>query len=143
MSRRNSIVDSLVVLLKTIDGTGDFSSNLYTNVENGLKFWDEVNDFPYVFAVPGDETRQYEASDFKWGFLAIPIKIYVKADNPAKELEDIMEDIENVVDANNGFEYSTGKKIEDMQIISITTDQGLLRPIGVGEMVLQIRYEVL
>jgi len=141
MSDRNSIVDKLVSLIKTIDGTGDFSVNLYNNVENGLKFWDEINDFPYVFAVAGDETRQYQPSSFKWGFLSVPIKIYVNSDNSSSDLEDIIVDIENIIDNNANFEYSTGKHIEDMQILTITTDQGLLNPIGVAELVLQIQYE--
>ena len=49
MSKRRQIVDALVVKLKTIDGVLPNTSNLFTNVYNKLRFWDEINDFPSVF----------------------------------------------------------------------------------------------
>lgn len=142
MSSRNDIITALATLIKTIDGTAGFNSNLYKNVEDKLIFWDEVNDWPLVCVYAGDETRQYLPGSFKWGFLSVPIKIYVNSDNALAELEGIIEDIEKIVDDNGTFQYSTGKTIEDIQILDIATDQGLLHPLGIGEIVLQIQYEV-
>ena len=142
MSARSKIIDALVVKLKLIDGTGDYESNLFTNVWNKLKFWDEVNDYPYVFLNAGPETREYLPGDFKWGYLSATIRIYVKAEEPEAELEKILSDIERIVDANGTLDYDNGKKTEDINIMSIHTDEGLLAPIGVGEITLQIMYDL-
>jgi len=146
MSARSAIVDSFVTLFKTIDGSGTFKANLYSNVVGKLIFWDEVNDFPHLCISAGSEQREYLPGDFKWGYLGISIKIYVRSDEyPLGELEEILEDLENLIDANNHLEYDSvlGKNITDIRIASIVTDEGLLAPDGVGELELVVQYEVL
>lgn len=146
MSARSSIIDSLVTLVKTIDGSGSFKSNLYDNVKGTLVFWDEINDFPYVCMSAGSEQREYLPGGFKWGYLAISMKIYVQTDTYAiRDLENILEDIENLLDANNHLEYDAdnSKNITDIRVTSIVTDEGLLAPDGVGELDIIVQYEVL
>lgn len=144
MSARSSIVQTLVTKLKLIDGTGNYRSNLFNNVSPKLKFWDEVNDFPYVCITAGVEMREYLPGDFKWGYLSIAIKVYVKdEDDPILKLEEVFQDIETVLDANNELEYDTNKTTEDIRISAIESDEGLLTPLGIGEITIQIRYEVL
>lgn len=143
MSARSKIVDALVVKLKLIDGTyGTYESNLFRNVWNKLKFWDEVNDYPSVFLNAGPETREYLPGGFKWGYLTITIRIYVKDEEPEAELEKIFTDIEYIIDNNGTLDYGSGSKTEDINIMSIHTDEGLLAPIGVGEITLQIMYDL-
>lgn len=142
MSKRSKIVNALVVKLKEVDGSGDWVSALHNNVENRLKFWDEVDDYPSVFLNAGGEAREYLPGGFKWGHLIITLRIYVEDEEPEAELEKIFDDIETIVDANGNMEYETGKFIEDMKIMSINTDEGLLNPIGVGEVSLQIMYDM-
>lgn len=145
MSARAGITNALVEKLKLIDGSEPYQSNVFNNVTNKLKFWDEVNDFPYICVVPGSETRDYLPSDFKWGFLGISLKIYVKGDEPIQELENLLEDIEKVVDANRVLPYgeTLAERTTEILITSIVTDEGLLAPYGVGEINLQVRYQVL
>lgn len=145
MSARSSIITALVDKLKTIDGSETFQSNVFNNVTNKLKFWDEINDFPYICVIPGNETREYLPSDFKWGFLGISLKVYVKGDEPVLELENLLEDIEKVVDENRVLAYgeSPAERTTEILITSIVTDEGLLAPYGVGEINLQVRYQVL
>ena len=145
MLARSKIVNALVTEIKKIDGTGTYNINLHNNVQKGLKFWDEINDFPYVCITASDETRQYLPSDFKWAFLTVNIKIYVKDENPENILENALLDIETVLDANNNLSYdpdNPGAQLTDIRIISISTDEGLLTPIGVGDMYIQIRYDL-
>ena len=142
MSARSKIANTLVTQLKTIDGTGDWQSNLFNNVENKLKFWDEVNDYPSVFINTGSEAREYLPGGFKWAHLSITCRIYVQDEEPEARLEEIFEDIETIVDNNGNMEYDTDKFIEDMKILSINTDEGLLNPIGVGEITLQVMYDL-
>lgn len=137
---RSKIANTLVEKLKEIDGTGNWQSDLHSNVLNKLKFWDEIDDYPSVFINCGAETREYLPGGFKWAYLMITIRIYVYDEESEARLEEIFEDVERIVDLNGNLEYDTNKFIEDLKILSITTDEGLLNPIGVGEVTLQVMY---
>lgn len=144
MSKRSSIVKALAEKLKLIDGDTPYSVNLYNNSFPYLKFWDEVQNFPSVYCVAGNETREYMPSSFKWGFLSVSLKVYCKGDSSQDELERLLEDIETLLDNNNSMPYNdTGGEITDILITSISTDEGLLAPYAIGEINLQIRYEIL
>jgi len=142
MSARSKIIDALVIKLKDINGTNNYESNLYNNVFNKLKFWDEVNDYPSMFLNSGPETREYLPGGFKWGYLTVTIRVYVKNEEPESMLEELFTDIEYVMDNNGNLDYDSGKMTEDIKIMSIHTDEGLLAPIGVGEITLQIMYDL-
>lgn len=141
MSRRSSIVNTLVEKVKLLDGV-TYSSNVATNVTDKLVFWDEINDYPYICIIPGDETREYLPAGFVWGFLDVFIKIYVKTEEPQDLLENIIEDLELLLDSNNTLEYDSGKFTTKISILNITTDQGLLNPWGVGEILIEVQYQV-
>lgn len=146
MSARTKITNALVEKLKLIDGTGTYKANLFGNVFNRHKFYDEINDFPAIFVVPSSETRDYLPSAFKWGFLNIILKVYVKSEDATVELENLLEDIETVIDSNRQLVYdidTPGAETTEILISSIVTDEGLLEPYGVGEVSLQVRYQVL
>ena len=140
MSARADIKDALVAKLKEIDGTGAYTSNLFNNVKGKLVYWNEAPDYPYVCLTVSNEVREYLPGDFKWGILNVPIWIYIKSDNSEQELEDIFTDIETVVDANQELEYSTGNITEDIRILSLSSDEGLMEPLRIGEVLLQVRY---
>ena len=142
MSQRSKIVNALVEKLRQINGITPYKSNLYgKNVINKLKFWDEVSDFPTICVVAGNETREYLPSNFKWGFLNIALKLYVYGENSHELLENIISDVELVIEANENLTIDTGTTTEIL-ITSIVTDEGLLSPYGVGEVNLQVRYQV-
>lgn len=145
MTRRSSIVNALVAKINdTLDGNAPYTVNLHSNCFNKLKFWDEVNDFPSVFITPGSETREYLPSDFTWGYLGVSIKLYVRGEEPQVELEALLEDVERCVDANRVLVYDeSGAETTEILITSITTDEGLLAPYGVGEINLQVRYALI
>jgi len=142
MSARTKIVNALVDKFKEINGSTPFNNNLYKNIENRLRFWDEINDFPYICVTSGDEVREYLPGNFKWAFLTVSIKIYVREEEASERLESVLEDIEYIIDNNFRLTYDTNKTTEDIRIISITTDEGLLHPTGVGEVTLQVRYSL-
>lgn len=145
MSRRTSIVKALAEKFKEIDGTGVYKTNLYENSFSKLKFWDEVSDFPAVYMSTGTETREYHPADFAWGFLTISVKVYVRGEDAQEQLEQLLEDIEKCVDANRVLIYDTTNNYETTEILvqSITTDEGLLAPYGVGEINLEVRYQIM
>lgn len=145
MSRRTSIVKALVEKFQAIDGNAPYQTNLFQNAFAKLKFWDEVNDFPCVYVHPGVETREYFPGEFSWGFLGVCIKVYVRGEDAQEQLEALLEDLENCVDANRQVMYDAVKnyQITDIMVTSITTDEGLLAPYGVGEINLQVRYPIM
>jgi hypothetical protein len=144
MSRRTSIVKAIAEKLKVINGRAPYSTNLFNNSYAKLKFWDEVNDFPCVYITPGSEQRQYLPSQFTWGFLGICIKVYCKGDDAQEQLELLLADIEQVIDSNRQLVYDSTNNYETTEILiqEITTDEGLLFPYAIGEINLQVRYEL-
>ena len=145
MSVRTSIAKALAEKLKLINGVSPYVSNINNNAYSYLKFWDEINDYPAIYMSTGSETRDYLPGGFKWGFLGISLKIYVKGEDPAQELEQLLEDVEKCVDANRTLAYDTGPGYQTTEILinSIVTDEGLLVPYGVGEINLTVQYQVL
>lgn len=140
-TKRTSITQALAAKFNnTLDGTAPYTTNLFNNAHAKLKFWDEVDQFPAVFITPGSEQREYMPSDFTWGYLNVCVKAYVRGEEPQLELEQLLEDLELVVDANRELEYSAGNFTTEILVTSITTDEGLLAPYGVGEINLQVRY---
>lgn len=137
MSARSDILDILVSTIKA-----NITSVNVKNITNRAIFWDEINDFPYVSVILGSEQRQYLPAGFKWGFLNIKLRIYVDDEYAQKILENVIEEIEIILDNNNSLQYRTGKSTELISIIDITTDEGVLHPIGVGEILLVIQYSI-
>jgi hypothetical protein len=101
MSARSKIVNKLVTLIKEIDGTGTWESDLYQNVENRLRFWDEVDDYPAVFLNAGAEAREYQPGGFKWAYLSVTCRIYVEDEEPEQELS--CDNPSNEMELDNGF----------------------------------------
>lgn len=145
MSARRNIVDALVSELKKIDGTGKFKTNIFSNCIGRHKFWDECTDFPTVCVVDGQEQREYLPGGFKWGYLGISIKLYVKAEEPSEPLQDLISDIELVIDNSTTLAYGLmpGQQTAEIRVTSIVTDEGLLAPYGIGEININVQYQVL
>ncbi len=143
MTKRISIITALAEKFKIINGTGSFKSDLSDNSYPKLKFWDEVQDFPCVYSTAGSEIRGYLPGDFTWGHLNVSVKVYVRSESESQQLlEDLLDDLENVIDANRVLVYDITNNLSTTEILiqSITTDEGLLTPYGVGEINLQVRY---
>ena len=108
-----------------------------------LKFWDEVQDFPFVSVTCANEQREYLPGGFEWGYCAVMIRLYVKSDDsPLDDTEVILEKIEAILRSNLVIEFDTGRCSVDIRINSIDTDGGLLAPHGVGEISAIVQYEV-
>lgn len=143
-TKRQKIVTALVNLIKQIDGRDPYDSNLYGRVKDKLVFWDEVGEYPLVCLNASTELRDYQTAGVNWGFLTVTIRIYVKGDDAKDKLENIFGDIEHLLYTNNNLQFGdNGEEVcTDIQIMSISDDEGLLAPLGVGEMVLEIQYPI-
>ena len=143
-TRRLGIISALVDKLKTINGAGAFLTDLGENVSPRLKFWDEVEEFPAVHLNAGSETREYQAGGYKDRFLSVTVRCYVQAEDAVEALDELMEDVETVLEENSRLKYkdrtNTDQYTQQITIISLDTDEGVLEPLGVGEMLIEVRY---
>ena len=144
-SRRRDITNFLVGELKKIDGdTPSFDSsytyqvNLFNNVFRRLKFLDEINDFPSAYLEAGTEDRIYDSKGLTTSTLDIMIRVYVHTENAVEELESTMQDIEFVIYNMDTEQYG----IMDVQVATMSTDEGLLDPYGIGEVGVTVQYDV-
>lgn len=145
MSARASIQKAIANHLKEkIIGVDPYKTNIYGNVDTRLRFWDEINDFPYICITVGGETREYLPGNFKWGRITYNLKVYVNSESPEEELEDVMADVERAIDANIRIsydEFNPSVTTEDIRVLSIITDEGALAPFGVGEITIEVLYQ--
>ncbi len=100
-TRRLGIVEGLVEVLKTIDGSGEFMTDLNEICSPRLKFWDEVEEFPAVHLNAGGETREYQGGGYKDRFLSVTLRCYVQEDDAVAALDALLEDVETVLDTNS------------------------------------------
>ena len=143
-SRRISIIDALVEKLEEIDGSGNYRTDLNGNVSRRLKFWDEVDEFPALHISAGAETREYLGAQNKTRFMTVTIRCYVNDENSVEALEGLMEDVETVLDTHSRLRYVDRKYdfqyTQLITVLSLDTDEGALEPLGVGEIVCEVRY---
>ena len=143
-TRRRAIVEAISEKLEQINGNAPFRTSV-AKVERRLKFWDEVQEFPTIHVGAGSETREYDGGGFRFRFLQLTIRCYVSDDDDViLALEELLEDVESVLEENDPLQYtdSTGASQFTAQttIGAVTTDEGILEPLGVGEITIEIRY---
>ena len=143
-TRRLGIVEALVNKLKDIDGSGTFRSDINQNVSPRLKFWDEVEEFPAIHLNAGSETREYQGGGYKDRFLSVTVRCYVQHEDAVLALDELLEDVETVLEDNSRLTYkdrnNADQYTQQITIVSIDTDEGVLEPMGVGEMLVEVRY---
>ena len=144
-SRRRDIANFLVGELKKIDGgVSTFDSsytyqvNLFDNVFRRLKLLDEINDFPSVYLQAGTENRIYDSKGLTTSTLDFMLRVYVHTETAVEELESTMQDIEFVIYNMDTEKYG----MMDVQVSTMSTDEGLLDPYGIGEVGVTVQYDV-
>lgn len=143
-SRRRDIINYLVSQLKLIDGTVSaygytFKTNLSQNVYKGLKYIDQINDFPSVYVQAGEETYRYNSKTNTEAFMTIMVRIYAYEEHSLYKLEDLVDDVTHALER---IKYDQSHKIISAEIMSIDTDSGLLDPYGLGEIMVAVQYDV-
>jgi len=142
---RKKIVEALAKKFKQIDGSYPYNSNVFDNVSSSLTFLDDIEQYPKVCVVAGDETRQYQPGGFKWRFLLISVRAYISNEEDAQEtLALLIEDLERIIDESDSLVYDDSVdpnlQTTSMTIQSITTDEGVIAPLGIGEIIVEVRY---
>lgn len=152
MNYRTSIADALVKRLSSdMDGTSpkDFFTNIYGNVSRQTYSFEQINEFPYIAVHVGTETGNYMPSAQQWIYLELPILIYDKErEDITMQLEKLIADVKTSIDTGGNLKYTITKpdgstidaEAADMQISSVSTDEGLLSPFGFAQVNVTVRY---
>jgi len=143
-TRRQNIVNALVDLVERIDGTGEYHTAV-AECSPRLTFWDEVKEFPAVHLNAGRELRTYDGGGFKFRYLTITLRCYVEDNEDAVgALDALIEDLETVLEEHDPITYydknGVSQKTVQTTIVNIDTDEGVLDPLGVGEIVIEVQY---
>ena len=143
-TRRQNIVDALVDVIERIDGTGTYQTAI-ADVSPRLKFWDEVTEFPSIHINAGRELRTYDGGGFKFRYLTITLRCYVEDnEDSVGALDALLEDVETVLEAEDPLTYydknGVSQKTVQTTIVSIDTDEGVMDPLGIGEMQIEVQY---
>ncbi|AJF40902.1 tail terminator [Vibrio phage phi 3] len=155
MSRRISIRTSLVEKLKQeLNGTGNYWTDIDGQVFGDQLFLSQIETFPAITVSAGSERPTYLPGGFRWLKSDYFIRVYVRnEDASAEELEKIIEDIKTFIDLNEEFEYDILKPgadstspiekgtVTQVTLQEVTTDEGVLRPYAVGEILLTVLYD--
>ena len=144
-TKRTKIAEALANKIKEIDGNHPFNTNVFDNVQSKMVFLDEIEQYPKVCVVAGDESREYQPAGYKWRFLTLTVRAYVHNEEDAQEeLALLLEDIERIIDENDALVYddtvNPNETTTSLTIESIGTDEGVIQPLGIGEMVVEVRY---
>ena len=144
-TKRKKIAEAMKNQLMQIDGAHPFNLNVFDNVSSKMKFLDEIEQYPKLCVVAGDESREYLPDAYKWRFLTLTIRAYVhNEDDAQEELALLLEDIEKIIDENDALVYDDtvdpSLQTTSMTLTSLSTDEGVVEPLGIGEIVITVRY---
>lgn len=152
-THRTSIATTMRDLLAAaLDGTNPdiYYTNIYDNVSTKVLHFDEITDFPFIGIVKSLETTEYHPGGFRWNFLSMYIRVFVRGEDTYDEqLENIISDIKTFIDKTEDFDYTITKpdgsskvcKVTEVTVGSIGSDEGLLAPDAMGEIQIRVRYE--
>jgi len=130
-TRRSQIIDAFRDHLDTI-GTIEkvFKRYMYMN---------EINDFPAITFVARQEAREHRGAGRKLAVLSVALRVYVY-DRDINDLDERLAEIEEKV--NTFAESYRQHAVEIAQVVTVSGDEGLMRPYQVGDMDILITYDV-
>lgn len=153
MSDRASIKKALVAGLNSELSEANEGSTYHTNIDMNVSgnsiFLDDIEIFPAVAIALGPERTEYLPSGFRWNYLTLYLRMYVKSEDESEEqLEQLIADIKTFIDNFERLDYTVknpddtdaNKTVTQMTLVSVTTDEGLLKPIALGEINVEVRY---
>lgn len=115
------------------------NKDIYNNVFRGIKYLDQINDFPCIYLQAGQEVFNYDSKGSTSASMTIMLRVYTYEENAMHTLEEFVEDISNKIDRTD---YTDRNRIIESTVTSIDTDNGLLDPYGLAEIRLDVIYDV-
>lgn len=151
-THRTQIAEAFCEIIKEklsgLDST--YYTNIYNNCSTKILHFDQINDYPFISVVKSMETPEYHPGGFRWIFLDMYLRIYVRGlEDYDEQVEKIMSDLISLIDREEEFEYTiinpdgstTVHSVTEILWLSSGTDEGLLAPDAMGEIKLRVRYD--
>jgi hypothetical protein len=153
MSKRSSIKNALIEQINNELTAANEGTIYYTDIDKNTLgdavFADSVEVFPAITVILGPERTEYLPSGFRWQYLTMYLRAHVKSEDETEEqLEELISDIKTFIDNFERLDYTvtnpdgtdTIQTVTQITTVSITTDEGLLKPLGMGEINVEVRY---
>lgn len=136
-TRRTDILDALVTHL------ANNTTALVNNIDKQYHVLDEVNDFPAITFLPQGEVRTHRGDGRKLATLTMLVRAYAH-DGDGSEIIGVTEELaESIEDAITTFADSNrALGLEESDVVSFRTDEGLFAPYGIADLEAIIVYEV-
>ena len=127
MTKRTDIIEGLI---EAIEAT------TLSPGTRGLRFLDEVNEFPAFYVHTRQEGRTHISAGVKYANMEIDIRGYIHSDELAST-ELYIRQIEEGVQA-----LASTCVVDEARVLSVRTDEGLMLPYSVCDLQIQIIYIV-
>jgi len=137
-------------LLADIQGIGEYNTRIFETHVKTVPL--DVLNQDSISVTPGPETREYQPSNQVFKYLTVYVRVFVinEEDNPEMALEKYLADVEHWLDSNRQLSLPTDynnnlpgglqENTLEIDIESISTDEGLLLPSAVGEITITVTY---
>jgi len=113
-------------------------TSLTLNVHRRFLYLEEINDFPTIILFAGDESRKYLGAGQKEGAFLLNIRGYLFTDeNSLDDAEDLANEIDSVI-----RNMSKIDNLIDMRVLTINTDEGILSPYGMCNLLVEVVYQI-
>jgi len=146
ISRRRFLGNFIAQQLKLINGgtstfdpTYTYQTDLGNRVYRGWRWFDEINDFPTVAFVVGEERISYQSKGSTFAVTDATIRIFARNEKAEERVRKVITDIEHVIFASLP---PTQNRFLDVIVNSIDVDLGLIEPYGFGEISITSVYEL-
>lgn len=138
MSNRNDILEGIKDCLKNITITNSFNLTV-RDVVRKFVFYDQINSFPYLMVLGGEENFEDNLSAYSTSRLQIRVAGYTKNSlDPEKEqcklIDDVLSCLDNVI-------YNSQK--DHMRPLRIETDEGAIHSASEGIAMFVLTLELL
>jgi hypothetical protein len=126
MTTRTSAIAQLIEHIQTHSGSRG---------HRGMRFLHEINDFPQFYVHAGRESRTHIGRGVRLCVIETDIRGYVYSDS----FEDIEAYARSIEHAIQSFRPSI---IDEARVLSLSTDEGLMRPYALCDISAQILYRI-
>lgn len=130
MSRRTTVIESLIAYIS--DSTG-------CTGHRGMKFLHELNSFPSFYVHATGESRVHIGDGTTYGMLSLAIRGYQWSES----LDDVDAFGRTLETAIESFYADNREIVEEARITSFRTDEGVMEPYGVVDILVTIVYDAL
>jgi hypothetical protein len=136
MSRRSEILQEYTATL----AGANYLDNAIAHVYRGFRWLDQINDFPTICYSVQSSTLDHIGANDRYYALDITLRVYVRGEDSQALIDQMLLDVERTTE-NFRDVSSPSLEVVDARVNSVSSDEGLMSPNGVGDMSITISYK--